>query len=56
MDSKEKNIKWNRNARSLHRKDGGDTFRLDLDYRSEKDNVYHLIAENGPENWNFEEY
>lgn len=56
MDTKEKSLKWNRNVRTFHQKDQGNTFHFDLDMRSEKDNVYHLIAENGPENWNFEEY
>jgi len=40
----------------LQQKDEGNTFHFDMGVRSEKDNVYHLIAENGPENWNFEVY
>jgi len=56
MDPKDKNVKWNRNATAMviSRKNPGNTFHFDLELRSEKDNVYHLLTENGPENWNFE--
>jgi hypothetical protein len=56
MDPKDKNLKWNRNttAMFISRLKPGNTFHFDLELRSEKDNVYHLLTENGPENWNFE--
>jgi len=56
MDPKDKNLKWNRNATAMFisRTSPGNTFHFDLELRSEKDNVYHLLTENGPENWNFE--
>jgi hypothetical protein len=56
MDPKEKEVKFKRNAKSLMLEDGGDVFHFDEKLRSEKDNVYHLIAQNGPENWDFEVY
>ena len=56
MDTKDKSLRWIKNYKTLYCEDGGDVFHFDVDLRSQRDNVYHLIGEHGPENWNFEEY
>lgn len=56
MDPKEKGVSFKRNAKSLMLEDGGDVFHFDEGLRSDRDNVYHLIAQKGPENWDFEVY
>lgn len=54
MDQKAPTLKWKRNIESLYSKDGKDTFHFDEGFRSDKESIYHLIAENGPENYDFE--
>lgn len=54
MDMKSKNLEWTRNVGALYHFDGHDTFHFDEGFRSDKDLIYHLIAEQGPENYDFE--
>ena len=64
VDSKESDLKWKVNLESLKPKNNerGYTFKFDLGLRSDKENIYHLIAdkgtpyEYGPKNWDFEVY
>ena len=58
MDNKEKDLKWTRNIYAFYKSntDNGDTFVYPEDLRSERDDIYHIVSENGPENWNFEVY
>jgi hypothetical protein len=54
MDQKSPTLKWKRNVEALNTKDGNNKYHFDVYYRSDKELVYHLIGENGPENYDFE--
>lgn len=56
MDRTKTELAWNLNVLTFYDKDGGNTFHFDMGFRSDKELIYHLIAENGPENYPFETF
>ena len=58
MDLKSKELKWVRNINAFYKDeiDNSDTFVFDEEQKSDRDDIYHIISENGPENWNLEVY